>query len=222
MSQLYVDSIIKSYDSKQVLTDIFLTCDTGEIIGLIGRNGSGKSTLLKIIFGSISAEQKFVKIDNQRINSIKDNRNLIKYLPQNGFLPNHIKIKTIIDLFCNNVNAEVISNHRLIKQHLSKRASQLSSGERRILEILLIVYSNAKFILIDEPFNGVAPVYKEDIMQIIKEQSKDKGIIITDHDYRNVMAVSTKLIAIKDGGTIPILSKDDLEKLGYLSFGNKT
>jgi ABC-type multidrug transport system ATPase subunit len=221
MSQLHVDSILKSYNSKQVLTDIFLTCNQGEIIGLIGRNGSGKSTLLKVIFGSLSAEQKFVKVGNKQINTIKDSFNLIKYLPQHGFLPNHLRIKTLIGLFCNNLDAEIISNHRLINQHLIKRTNQLSSGERRILEILLIVYSNAKYILIDEPFNGVAPVFKEEIMQIIKAQSQDKGFIITDHDYRNVLKISTKLIVIKDGGTKAIKSNSDLEKFGYININSQ-
>jgi ABC-type multidrug transport system ATPase subunit len=58
---MQVDSVMKAFGTKQVLTDVFLTCDQGEIIGLLGRNGSGKSTLLKIIFGSLAADQKFVK-----------------------------------------------------------------------------------------------------------------------------------------------------------------
>jgi len=173
-----VDSVMKSFGIKQVLTDVFLTCGPGEILGLLGRNGAGKSTLLKIIFGSLTADQKFIKIGNKIIDGLYDTRNLVNYLPQDHFLPNHIKVTTIISLFCDKENASIIKGNALIKEMLCKKSSQLSGGEKRLLEILLIIYSNAKYILIDEPFNGIAPIYKEEIKRVIKEQSKSKGFII--------------------------------------------
>lgn len=74
---MQVDSVMKSFGTKQVLTDVFLTCGPGEILGLLGRNGAGKSTLLKIIFGSLTADQKFVKIGNKIIITDHDYRNVI-------------------------------------------------------------------------------------------------------------------------------------------------
>jgi len=216
MCNLHIDSVIKSFGTKQVLTDVFLTCSQGEIIGLLGRNGAGKSTLLKIIFGSLSADQKFVKIGNKIINGLFDNRNLVNYLPQNHFLPNHIKVNTIISLFCNKENASLIKGNDLIKIMLSKRSNQLSGGEKRFLEILLIIHSNARYILIDEPFNGIAPIYKEDIKNLIKEQSKSKGFIITDHDYRNILDITTRIILMHDGGTKEIKHIDELKHWGYI------
>lgn len=217
MGNMHVDSVIKSFGSRQVLTDIFLSCSKGEIIGILGRNGAGKSTLLKIIFGSLMADQKFVKIGDKIIKGLFDNRNLVNYLPQNHFLPNHIKVATIISLFCDKGNASLIKANDLIKPMLSKKSKQLSGGEKRLLEILLIIHSNARYILIDEPFNGIAPIYKEDIKTLIKEQSKNKGFIITDHDYRNILDIATRIILIHDGGTKEILKKEELEYWGYIS-----
>jgi ABC-type multidrug transport system ATPase subunit len=217
MSRLHVDSVLMSFGNAQILTDIFLTCNKGEIVGLLGRNGSGKSTLLKIIFGSVDANLKFVKVGDKQIFGLTDNFNLIKYLPQENFLPNHIRISTIINLFCKKEAAKKIAQNQLISPHLNKKSKQLSGGEKRILEIFLIVYSDADFILIDEPFNGIAPVYKDEIKSIIKEQSQSKGFIITDHDYRNIVDVATKLITIKDGGTRVVKDIKDLETLGYLN-----
>ena len=207
---MQVDSVMKAFGTKQVLTDVFLTCGQGEIIGLLGRNGSGKSTLLKIIFGSLAADQKFVKIGDKIINGIFDNRNLIKYLPQDNFIPNHIKITTIISLFCDKENGSLIKSNEWIKPMLGKKSNQLSGGEKRLLEILLIIHSNAKYVLIDEPFNGIAPIYKEVIKNLIKEQSKNKGFIITDHDYWNILDLSTRIILMHDGGTKEIKSTDEL------------
>jgi ABC-type multidrug transport system ATPase subunit len=216
MNGLHVDSVIKSFGTNQVLTDVFISCMEGEIIGLLGRNGSGKSTLLKIIFGSLLADNKFVRVDSKIVNSLIDNRKLINYLPQDNFLPNHIRIKKIISLFCDKTNSEIIKNHAFFRPLLNKKSKQLSSGEQRIVEIFLIVYSDAKYILIDEPFNGVAPIYKEDIKNIIKEQSKRKGFIITDHDYRNIFDISTKTILIHDGETKEIKQINELKYWGYI------
>jgi ABC-type multidrug transport system ATPase subunit len=63
-SLLEIDSVIKSYDLNQVLTDIYIKCETGDILGILGRNGSGKSTLLKILFGTLAADSKFIRIDH--------------------------------------------------------------------------------------------------------------------------------------------------------------
>ncbi len=216
MSGLFVDSVIKNYGTKQVVTDVFISCKQGEIIGLLGRNGSGKSTLLKIIFGSLVADRKFVKVDNKLINGLFDNRNLVNYLPQDSFLPDHIKIKRLIGLFCDKTEAELLFKNEYISPLLERKCKQLSGGEKRLLEVLLIVNSRAKYILIDEPFNGIAPVYKDYIKNVIVKQSKYKGFIITDHDYRNILDVSTRIVLIYDGGTKEIKHKDELKYWGYI------
>lgn len=217
MNGLYVDSVLKSFGDKQVLTDIFVSCQPGEIIGLLGRNGSGKSTLLKIIFGSLRADYKFVKVEDKRITGLRDRKNLISYLPQHHFLPDHVKINTAIALFCTKENAALIIDHHLMKPLLKKRSKQLSGGERRLVEIFLIIYSNAKYVLIDEPFNGLAPVYKEDVKELIRSQSAEKGFIITDHDYRNILDIATRILLVHDGGTKEIDDNEELKYWGYIS-----
>lgn len=215
MSRLHVDSVIKQFDARQVLTDVFISCQKGEIIGLLGRNGSGKSTLLKIIFGSMQADRKFVKVGDKIINGLFDNRHLIKYLPHDSFLPNHIKIKTIIDLFCSDTNAGLVKNHALMRPLLSKKSKQVSAGEKRLLEILIIIFSDSEFTLIDEPFSGLSPLWKEDIKTALLTQSREKGFIITDHDYRNIMDIATRIMIIHDGGTKEITSENELAEWGY-------
>jgi ABC-type multidrug transport system ATPase subunit len=216
MNKLHVDSVIKSFGTKQVLTDVFISCQKGEIVGLLGRNGTGKSTLLKIIFGSMPADNRFVKIGDKLSTGLFSNRNLIQYLPQDNFLPNHVKVKTIIDLFCDVNKAELVKAHELIAPMLNKRSKQLSGGEKRLLEILLMIYSDSAYTLIDEPFNGVAPIYKDDIKELIKKRSVDKGFIITDHDYRNILDLATRIVIIHDGGIKEIKGIDDLKYWGYI------
>lgn len=164
MNNLHIDSITKSYDDKIVLSDVFISCKIGEIKGLIGRNGSGKSTLLKIVFGTENADTKFVKVGNKIIKNLSDGRNLINYLPQENFLPNSISIKSLIHLFLQKENKKIVLENEFVKPLLHKKNQNLSSGERRIVEILLIIHSKASFILLDEPFNGVSPIMRAYIL----------------------------------------------------------
>lgn len=216
MNTLQIDSVVKSFGYRPILTDIYLKCDKGEIIGLLGRNGCGKSTLLKIIFGSLNSENKFVRVGNKKTHTISDSKHKISYLPQDSFLPKHIKVKTVINSFCNKKNAARIKAHPFFNFLLDSKITALSSGERRLLEIWLIVLSEVDYVLIDEPFNGIAPLYKKEIKNLILEESKNKGFIITDHDYENIINLSSRLLLIHDGGTKEINSREELERWNYL------
>ena len=217
MSHLHIDSVRKSYGNNLILSDVFLSCKTGEIKGLIGRNGCGKSTLLKIIFGVEKAEFSFVRVNNKVIRNISDGRNLINYLPQDNFLPNNIKIKRLIRLFLGKKKSDLLFENVFIKPLLNKTNNVLSGGEKRIVEILLILNSEAVFILLDEPFNGVSPIVREQIISIINSMRNIKGIIITDHDYRNVIKLADKIVFLKDGHLKEIKKHEELIELGYLS-----
>jgi ABC-type multidrug transport system ATPase subunit len=215
MHELHIDSVSKSFGANQVLTDIFISCKPGDLIGLLGRNGSGKSTLLKIIAGSLSADNKYIRVDGQNISSVSDSKGKIGYLPQDNFLPTHLKVNRIIDLFCKS-DIGSLKNSPHIKPFLNSKSKELSGGERRMLEILLIIHSGAQYILIDEPFNGVEPLYKEDVKNLLKGYSQEKGFIITDHDYKNILAIATKMMMLHHGSIKEIKADEDLIKWGYL------
>lgn len=217
MNLLYVDSLNKSYGNKKLLSDIFLSTKVGEITGLLGRNGSGKSTLLKIIFGCETADFKFVKTDDRIIKNVFHAKDIINYLPQENFLPSNIKTKYIIDLFLPKGNRSIILDNDYIKPLLEKKNHELSGGEKRILEILLIVNSNARFILLDEPFNGVSPIIRDYIVNYLKKTKKDKGYIITDHYYEEVIELSDKIFHLKNGHLKELKENTELIDLGYIS-----
>lgn len=216
MDCLQADSIVKNFGTLRVLSDIFISCKSGEIVGLVGRNGSGKSTLLKIIFGSLEADQKFVKANESQIVTLADGIKHIKYLPQDNFLPENNRINKLLELFDGSLNLNELYSDPLVSGLLNRKPSQLSGGEKRLVEILIILYSRARYLLLDEPFNGVAPIHKERIKELIKEKARNKGIIITDHDYRNVLDVSDRIVMIFDGGTLNIKDSKELEFWGYM------
>ena len=178
MGKLHVDSLTKSFDGKSILKDIYISCETGKIVGILGRNGTGKSTLLKIIFGIQKGDYQYIRIDNKVLQHQWDRKDKIDYLPQDFFLPKGVKIKNLIPIFCNRENSKKLMELDLIKPFLNETSRNLSGGEKKIVEALLIIFSDSKFILLDEPFNGLSPKMTNEIQKLIKEQSKDKGIII--------------------------------------------
>lgn len=218
MNKLHADSIVKHFGNLRVLSDVSIHCEPGEIVGIMGRNGCGKSTLMKIIFGSLSADNKFVRADLKHINNVADSAGRISYLPQDHFLPGHLKLKNIISLFCREQDRMVLLKNPMIQPFLNnKKVKYYSGGEKRLLEILLVLHSGAKYLLLDEPFNGLSPIYVEAIKSTI-QNLKQKGIIITDHDYRNVLDVVDRIILISNGSTRQINDYDDLRLYGYLPY----
>lgn len=216
MSRLHVDSVRKEIGDRSILNDVFMSCQEGELIGLLGRNGAGKSSFLKIVFGSLAANQSFITVDDRKTNGLYSSSKLIQYLPQHKFLPEHLKIGVLISCFCTKRNAALLMEQDWVNPYLNRKPSELSSGERRMVEIGMMMFSEARFVLLDEPFNGIAPLHLESMKNMIRQNVFGKGIIITGQDYRNVIELSSRIILMQDGNTREIKNTAELIDFGYL------
>ena len=112
---------------------------------------------------------------------------------------------------------EEFASQPCYQANYSRTVDNLSGGEHRLLETLMVLYSKANFILLDEPFTHISPIQVEDFKAVIRQQAKVKGIIITDHYYKNVMEVSDRLMLINNGYTEQISNTADLQRFGYIS-----
>lgn len=213
---LKVDSVQLSFNDRKILQDVYLNCKQGEIIGLLGRNGSGKSSLLKIIFGTLKPSYKYVAIDDEYIKKGYLN-NRIAYLPQHSYLPKGIKISALAKILVDDFYWDEFIELPIYKDHNQKTISELSGGELRKLETLLVVYNKADFILLDEPFTHISPIQTEEFKPILKRCAQRKGIIITDHQYYNVLDVSDRVILLNNGCTKHITHVAELAAYGYIS-----
>jgi ABC-type multidrug transport system ATPase subunit len=214
---LEVDGIQKKFDERVLLSDIYLKCETSEVIGLLGRNGSGKSTLLKIIVGLVTDPNKCIRIDGISKNKATTLFNEISYLHQDQFIPDHLSVKKAISLSIDAKKIENFCNDDFIKPIVSKKINHLSNGELRYLEIKIVLYNSSRFVLLDEPYNGLSPLMIDVVNELIKANSEKKGIIITDHNYQNVIKISDKLVLIKDGKMYNINKTKDLLEKGNLT-----
>lgn len=215
-SHLEVDSIRKSFGDKQVLTDIALKCQPGDVIGLLGRNGTGKSTLLKIIFGTLFTDYKFIRINDEILTKPFKSNNTIVYLPQDNFLPKNITVKKVVEFYSDDFDQKKFLEDDVLSKVTGTKIVNLSGGESRYLEVKLLLNLDSVFVLLDEPFNGISPLHIELIKTMILNRSSKKGIILTDHDYRNVLDVANKYYLLFDGGLKPVKTKQDLIDWGYV------
>ncbi|MCY1519936.1 Lipopolysaccharide export system ATP-binding protein LptB [compost metagenome] len=186
----------------------------GEVLGLLGGNGAGKSTLLKIIFGSLTAKNSHLKVDGK---FIAQGRLLpqIAYLPQGDFIPQHLKVKVLVRLYTQLYREELLKVP-IISLNLEERFENLSGGNKRLLACLLVIYSDAKYILLDEPFSQVAPLIVEELKTHIQQFKLLKGFVVSDHLYEHIIDSSSRMVLIHQGSNYTMVNEENLRLYGYL------
>lgn len=213
-----IDNVELRVASDHLLKGIYLKAETGKITGILGANGCGKSSLLSILFGSLSPNNKLIRIDSKPFLKPLFTYNNVKFLPQNSFIPSHIKIKTVFTLF--NVSwQEFITDFDSFSTYSNSTVREISGGERRLMEAYLIIKSKADLVLLDEPFTHLSPIYIEKFTSILQNEKKTKAVVMTDHLYHHIIELADDLYFLTNGCTQLIKDPVELENLKYLSSG---
>jgi len=210
-----IDSVFLEFQGKKVLRGASLSIEKNQVIGILGRNGCGKSCFLKVITGQLQADFRYISHNNVQMKNLYKKKGLINYLPQHNFHPKSLKISTLISYY--GIKKEnFASAYPFLKEKLNRRFSELSGGERRIVEVLLVLESPSQYSILDEPFTHVMPIQTDIIKASIQRIKQRKGILVTDHQYTNVLDVSDKIFLLKDGTMQAINDESDLRKKGYI------
>ncbi len=226
MSILKCNNLKKKYDTKNIVKNISLEVNSGEVIGLLGPNGAGKTTTFYMIVGLIKLDSGTILIDDADITSIPIHKRFeygISYLPQEPSIFRNMtavdNIKAILETDKklskhekNNILDDLITKFDL-KSFLNTEGIQLSGGERRRVEIARALALKPKFLLLDEPFAGIDPLSVIDIQEIIKDLSQDNiGILITDHNVRETLKICDKSYVVNSGQVLASGKSKDLIK----------
>ena len=212
---LELDSLYLEYGLHKVLQDVFMKCETGSVVGLLGRNGCGKSSLMKIVFGSLKAYSKCIRIDGVNLLETNINKQEIAFLPQHSIVPSFLKIEEVFKLFQVSIQ-EFNQAFPDVKWKSTQRVNVLSTGEKRILEIFCILKTTGKFAVLDEPFSYLSPIANERLIALLNQVKLEKGIIITDHAYRYVLEASDQQYLLRNGKTYLIKDLNQLIEFEYL------
>jgi len=229
---LNIEDIVKDYNSKNVINNISMSINPGEIIGLLGPNGAGKTTLFYIIMGLIRPNSGQIKLNGHDITKLamySRARLGISYLPQEPSIFRGMNVRDnincVLEITEKNKKLRKIKLEKLIEifglEKIQKSPARvLSGGERRRVEIARSIATQPKYILMDEPFSGVDPIAIEEIKKIIKSLSDNNiGIIITDHNVRDTLSLIDRAYLIYEGRILisgssdEILNSDDAKRV---------
>ena len=215
MQSLEAKKLEKSYRGRKIVRGISLQVKSGEVVGLLGPNGAGKTTTFYMVVGLIRPDQGRVVLDGADITKMpmyQRAKNGIGYLPQE---PSVFRKLTVSENLMAVLETMGLSSaqrkerrDRLLAElgitHLSdSMAYTLSGGERRRVEIARALTLSPKFILLDEPFAGIDPLAVQDIQGIISLlKGMGIGILITDHNVRETLAITDRAYIISDGKII--------------------
>ena len=212
--RLVVDSVVVRFGQKTVLSGGYITSQTGMVTGLLGRNGTGKSCMFRALMGGLNVEYVVVNIDGEPV----DRRRIglrIKYLPQDRMIPHGMTLKRAFELYGVDFWEFVLLFPQYSRYYHTRRW-EMSGGEARLAEVYLILMTEGEFCILDEPFSQISPNHIETVQQMIRDKSREKGIIVTDHNYEAISKVTDNLFVIADGYTFPVESRDDMVRHGYL------
>lgn len=212
--RLVVDSVVVRFGEKTVLSGGYITSQTGKVTGLLGRNGTGKSCMFRALMGGLKVDYVIVHIDEIPVDRKKIGLR-IKYLPQDRMLPRGMTLKRAFELY--KVDFwEFALRFPQYSGYFNTQIWEMSGGEARLAELYLVLMTEGEFCILDEPFSQISPLNIEAVHEMIREKSREKGIIVTDHNYEAISKVADNLFVIADGYTFPVESREDLVRHGYL------
>jgi len=232
--KLKAENIEKSYRGKKVVKGISLSVNQGEIVGLLGPNGAGKTTSFYMIVGLIKPNAGNIFLNDEEITRFpmyKRAQNGIGYLAQEASVFRKLSVENNILSVLQMTNLSKVEQIKKTESLLEEfglikirknRGDLLSGGERRRTEIARALATDPKFVLLDEPFAGVDPIAVEDIQKIIAHlKNKNIGILITDHNVQETLAITDKTYLMFEGnimkeGTPEELAKDEMVRKVYL------
>ena len=227
-SKLVVQGLRKSYGAKQVVSDVSLDVESGEVVGLLGPNGAGKTTSFYMIVGLVPSEAGEIFLDGERISGLPIHRRAergLSYLPQEASVFRKLSvddnIRAVLELQKENgeplARAEIEQRLNNLLQDLQieklrdTQALSLSGGERRRVEIARALATNPRFILLDEPFAGVDPIAVIEIQRIVRFlKERGIGVLITDHNVRETLGICDRAYIINQGAVLASGSPNDI------------
>jgi lipopolysaccharide export system ATP-binding protein len=214
VSVLRATHLAKSYKKRQVISDLSVEVESGQIVGLLGPNGAGKTTAFYMIVGLVPPDRGTVTIDDRDITHLAMHQRAhagIGYLPQEASVFRKLTVEDNVLAILETRDLDESERDERLEQilgelriaHVRKSLGMaLSGGERRRVEIARALAAEPRFVLLDEPFAGVDPLSVIDIQRIMHElTAKGIGVLITDHNVRETLGVCQRGYVVS-GGTV--------------------
>ncbi|MDZ7716335.1 MAG: LPS export ABC transporter ATP-binding protein [Balneolaceae bacterium] len=235
--KLHSKGLTKRYKKREVVSDVSINVEQGEIVGLLGPNGAGKTTTFYMFVGLIQPNSGQIFMDDENITDMpmyKRARKGVGYLAQEASVFRNLTVREnleatlqFFDLSDREIEerADELIEEFGLERVVDSKGYSLSGGERRRTEIARALVTDPKFILLDEPFAGVDPIAVEDIQEIVAQlRNRNIGIFITDHNVHETLAITDRAYLMFEGNILMEGSADKLaesEDARRLYLGNQ-
>jgi lipopolysaccharide export system ATP-binding protein len=231
---LRTEEISKTYRGRRVVDGVSVSVEKGEVVGLLGPNGAGKTTSFYMIVGLISPDSGRIVLDDAEITDLamyERARVGISYLPQEPSVFRKLSVEDNLLAILETLPIPSRERRERLESLLEQmgldkvrknKGYMLSGGERRRVEIARSLAINPQFLLLDEPFSGIDPIQVLELQRIISDLKRNGiGILITDHNVRETLAVTDRAYIINNGrifraGTPTSLAMDPEVRRIYL------
>ena len=231
---LSTQEISKAYRGRKVVDDISLWVKQGEVVGLLGPNGAGKTTSFYMIVGLITPDSGRVRLDDEDITDLpmyQRARRGISYLPQEQSVFRKLSVENNLMAILQTLPLSGRERQKRMDDLIDQlgletvrhnKGYSLSGGERRRVEIARSLVIEPSFLLLDEPFSGIDPIQVLELQKIIFDLKRTGiGVLITDHNVRETLAVTDRAYIINNGkifrtGSPEVLGRDPDVKRVYL------
>jgi lipopolysaccharide export system ATP-binding protein len=223
LSTLRATHLAKAYKKRQVISDLSIEVESGQIVGLLGPNGAGKTTAFYMIVGLVPPDRGTVTIDDRDITHLAMHQRAhagIGYLPQEASVFRKLTVEDNVMAILETRELDETARQERLEQilgelriaHVRKSLGMaLSGGERRRVEIARALAAEPRFVLLDEPFAGVDPLSVIDIQRIMTElTAKGIGVLITDHNVRETLGVCGRAYIVSGGTVIASGSSEEI------------
>ena len=222
-ARLEARNLVKSFKGRDVIKDVSMSVECGQVHGLLGPNGAGKTTCFYMITGLIPPDSGQIILNDENITSLPmymRARLGVGYLPQEPSIFRGLSVEDNVRAVLEAVEPDKAARAERLEvllgdlgiTRLRKQAStSLSGGERRRLEIARALASDPSFILLDEPFAGIDPLAIADIRDLIGFlKGRGIGVLITDHNVRETLEIVDVCSIIYDGRVLFEGSADEV------------
>jgi len=238
-SCLTVRDLVKKYNGKHVVNGLSFDIKQGEIVGLLGPNGAGKTTAFYMTVGLIKPDSGQVIFHDQDVTKEPMHNRArmgMGYLAQEPSVFRQLTVEqnimSILECLAISKAERKLRLEKLLQElHLEplakKKASSLSGGERRRLEITRSLVTNPTFLLLDEPFANIDPISVHEVKEMVYHLSqKNISILITDHNAREIFSIVNRSYIVREGrvmlsGTVDELVNSEEVKRTYLGMDFK-
>ena len=205
--------LTKKYGSFFALSDLNLSLERGQIVGLLGPNGSGKTTLIKLINGLLIPTDGHVMING--LAPCPDTKRIVSYLPDQDFLDKHMKVSEILsyyrDFYVNFNSERAFAMLDALEIDRRSRLQSLSKGTKEKVQLVLVMSRDADLYILDEPIGGVDPAARDYILRtILANYNEDATLLISTHLISDIEQILDRVLFLKDGHLALNASVDEI------------